>query len=319
MRPGSRHAVTAAVLAAVALFASSAAHARAETEILVHHAYGTARAFSLEGRVAERHDAAAARGEDSRLRNLWRILRSLRVEEKKRLSLRVTLAARTWEVRSDSDGYFALRGSTPAQARPGWNPMLVEDAGGTTRAESSLLIVPEEVALGIISDFDDTVVVSEVPDRSRLLAHTLLENPLQRRPVEGMADLYREIVGRTARPEAAPVIYLTASPRQFQPGIRAFLERNGFPSGPIVAKKVSDGGGDPLFDQERYKIDHVERILENLPAVRFVLVGDDGERDPEIYHTIRTRHPSRIEAVYIRRVSPDPGRPSYPGQVPLFR
>lgn len=316
--PGRGGAV--AGIAAVALFACGAAHARDQAEILLHHAYGTTRSFSLEGRVAERGDAPAARAGDSRIRNLRRILGALRVEEKKHLSLRVTFAGRTWAVRSDGEGYFTLRGATPERARPGWNPVLVEVTGGTTRAEAGLLVVPEGVTLGIISDFDDTVVVSEVPDRSRLLAHTLLENPLQRLPVAGMADLYHEIVGRTAQPEAAPVIYLTASPRQLQPGIRAFLERNGFPPGPIIAKKLSDGGGgDPLFDQERYKIDHIERILEDLPAVRFVLVGDDGERDPEIFRTIRARHPARIEAVYIRRVSPDPRRPSYPGQVPPVR
>jgi phosphatidate phosphatase APP1 len=44
------------------------------------------------------------------------------------------------------------------------------------------------------------------------------------------------------------------------------------------------------------------------------LVGDDGEKDPEIYHDIRTRFPSRVEAVWIRRVHPDPARAVFPEQ-----
>jgi phosphatidate phosphatase APP1 len=185
------------------------------------------------------------------------------------------------------------------------------------RAEAALLIVADENRVGIISDFDDTVVVSEVPDRSRLAGHTFLENYLQRQPVDGMAAVFRDILSRNPVPEAAPAIYLTASPRQLQPAIAAFLAHNGFPPGPILAKKVSDGrDGDPLLDQQRYKLERIERILADLPGLRFVLVGDDGERDPEVYDAVRARHPARVEAVYIRRVAGDPARATYPFQKP---
>ena len=231
------------------------------------------------------------------------------------MKLRVTIAGETRPVRSDAEGYFSLRGDTPAQAHPGWNPLLIETADGAASSDTELLIVPPEDMLGIISDFDDTVIVSEVGNRTRLLEHSLLENDLQRRPVDGMAEFYRVILAQNSRPEAAPVFYLTASPRQLQPGIRAFLARTGFPPGPIIAKKISDGSGsDPLFDQQGYKTAHIERILADLPAMRFVLVGDDGEHDPETYRAIRDKHPSRIEAVYIRHVNADPGRPTYPEQ-----
>ncbi len=309
----------AAVLAAlVALpLAGTAARADDGIAIAVHHAYGTPRHFTVEGRVAERRDGREARPGDSWLRNLWRTLRFLHVDEEKGTPLLLTLASRTWELRSDDEGYFALRGETPPQARPGWNPLRVQVAGDAARAEAGLLLVPDEATLGVISDFDDTLVVSEVTDRSRLLSHTLLENPLQRTAVPGMAAFFRSIVARSPLPEAAPVVYLTASPRQLLPGVRLFLEHNGFPPGPVIAKKVSDGAErDPLLDQERYKLERIERILADFPATRFVLVGDDGERDPEIYRTVRERHPERVEAVYIRRVSPDPARPVYADQPP---
>ena len=300
---------------AALLLAGGAASAHDTPGIQVHIAYGTPRAFTIEGRIAERQDGPEARSDDSRLRNLGRTMRSLRVEAQKNAPLRVTLAGGTWTISSDADGYFALRGETPPDVRPGWNRLLVETADAAARADTELLIVPPGNTLGIISDFDDTVVVSEVGDRSRLLEHSLLENFLQRLPVAGMADFYRGILARNPVPEAAPVIYLTASPRQLQPGIRAFLARNGFPRGPIVAKKITDGdGGDSLLDQKSYKTARIERLLEDLPAVRFILVGDDGESDPETYRSIRDNHPTRIEVVYIRRVHPDPRRRTYPGQ-----
>lgn len=303
-----------AAIAAVPL-AAAPAPAGDDTEITVHYAYGSTKSFTLEGRVAERTVAHEARATDSRLGNLWRSLRSLRVEEQKGFPLRIAVGSGNWTTRSDEEGYFALRAQTPPGVSPGWNTVRVEGADGAAAAEEPLLIVPDGEVTGIITDFDDTLVVSEVPDRARLLGHTLLENSLQRQPVPGMAAFLRRQLARNALPEAAPVIYLTGSPRQLEPGIRAFLEHNGFPRGPILAKKIS-GGGDPLLDQEGYKLARVEQILQDFPAVRFVLVGDDGERDPEVYRAIRARHPKRVAAVYIRWVSQDPGRPSYPEQPP---
>jgi len=288
--------------------------ARDEAEILISYGYGTMQNFVLEGRLAEQRPGRSPAGSDSWLRNFIRTLRTLR-EEEVNLPLRVSFASREWSVKCDSEGYYSLRGETPSQARPGWNPLVVAADDGTARIDSEIVIVPVEDTIGIISDFDDTVIVSEVGNRARLLQHSLFENDLQRRPVAGMAEFFRGILARNPQPQAAPVFYLTASPRQLQPGILAFLTRNGFPRGPIVAKKITDGsGGDPLLDQEAYKREHIERILADLPAVRFVLVGDDGERDPETYQAIRGRHPRRIEAIYIRRIGADPKRRTYQDQ-----
>jgi phosphatidate phosphatase APP1 len=295
--------------------AGGATAPRETIAVAIHHAYGSLKSFTVEGRVFEREGEREVRPDDSRLTNLWRALRALRVEEQKGAPLLVSFGPSSWELSTDDEGYFALRGRTPPGTEPGWRTVRVQLAGGAAHATAPLLVVPDGPLVGIISDVDDTVLVSEVQDRSRLLAHTLLENPLQREPVPGAAERYRRLLARNPRPDLAPVIYLTGSPRQLVPGIRVFLERNGFPPGAVVAKKLSDGGGDPLLDQARYKLAWIERLLEDLPEVRFVLSGDDGERDPEVYRAVALRHPERVEAVHIRRVSTDPARPTYEGQL----
>lgn len=283
----------------------------------MHHGLGTPERFEVEGRVIERRGGRPPRAGDSRLRNLWRSLRRLVSDEEDHARVRVALAGARWDLRSDEEGYFALRAPTPPAARPGWNRLVVEAGGGAARCESRALIVPAGSAVGIISDFDDTIVVSEVGSRRRLLAHSLLENYLQRAPVPGMAAWYRGILARNPRPEEAPVIYLTAAPRQLQAGIEAFLQHHGFPPGVVLAKRVSgDKRRDPILDQQRYKTARIEAVLDALAGARFVLVGDDGESDPEIYRDIAARHPNRVDAVFIRRVSSDPDRPAYAGQEP---
>ena len=94
--------------------------------------------------------------------------------------------------------------------------------------------------------------------------------------------------------------YVSGSPQNFYVRLHHFLEDNGFPGGPIVLKNLGD---DKLFSQDDYKLGRIEKILAAFPQMRFVLVGDTGERDPEIYRLIRARHPERVVAVVIRKVA----------------
>jgi phosphatidate phosphatase APP1 len=79
-------------------------------------------------------------------------------------------------------------------------------------------------------------------------------------------------------------------------------------------KEISESGGNSLFNQTDYKLRALTEVLAAYPTVRFVLFGDDGEQDPEIYAKLQTTFPDQIEAVWIRRVHPNPGRATFPAQ-----
>jgi phosphatidate phosphatase APP1 len=176
-------------------------------------------------------------------------------------------------------------------------------------------VVPDSNVHGLISDLDDTILVTEVTSTRRMLANTLLRNPMQREAVPGTAALYRELAAKNADAAAAPVFYLSASPRQLHFSIETFLAYNGFPRGVLITKRVTnDETSESLFDQAPYKKARIEEILARVAHARFTLIGDDGEHDPEIYEEIRKAHPERIEAIWIRRVHPDPERPKLAGQ-----
>ena len=130
----------AAVVVAALLLAGGTGFARARSrKFWSSFAYGTR--LSVHPRGAGRRAAGGPRQLAARLpsRNLGRTLRELRAEAAMGLPLRVILRSLTWTTDSDADGYFALRGDTPSQARPGWNPLLVEAADGTARADAELL------------------------------------------------------------------------------------------------------------------------------------------------------------------------------------
>jgi phosphatidate phosphatase APP1 len=298
-----------------ALCACLAGSAQADTrEVVVYPGFGAGQ-FLLEGRVIEARGDGPDAADDSWFVNLRRTLRRLINDEQKQVALRVRIGSGEWRAKTDAEGYFLLEEKLPPGSGAGWQAVEVATESGDARAPGALLVVPEANRLGIISDLDDTLLVSDVADKSGLVRKTLLLNYAQRQAVAGTAEFYARLARRNPQPEAAPIFYLSASPRQLQAGIQAFLDKNGFPRGVLITKKVTnDKTGDPLTDQIRYKVGRIEQLLAALPQVRFVLVGDDGESDPETYDEIRRRHPGRIESVWIRKVHRDAARPVYPGQ-----
>lgn len=307
-RPG------AAVLGLVLGLAMVALPARGgEDEVIVYPGYGDARGAQVEGRVIERRERGEVTADDGKLRNLARNARRLKNDERKQRPVTVTVNGREWATQSDDEGYFRVALEAAAPLSPGWHR--VEAVSGRATGHGELLIVPPGNEIGLISDIDDTILVSEVNDKSRLLANSLLKNPAQRQAVSGMAELYAQRSGANPQAGAAPLFYLSASPRQLQRPLAEFLARNRFPRGVLITKRVTtDRSSEPLVDQFAYKTRKIEELFTRLPEARFVLVGDDGERDPEIYDWVRNKYPERVEAIWIRRVNPDPARPVLAGQ-----
>ena len=149
--------------------------------------------------------------------------------------------------------------------------------------------------LSVLSDIDDTIKQSAVADRRALLQNTFLE-PFA--AVPGMATAYR----RWAAAGAA-FHYLSASPWQLYPMLAEFLAESDFPAGSVRLKefRVKDDSCFNLFAAPgEYKVPAIEALLQRYPRRRFVLVGDSGEKDPEIYGEIARRFPEQIKLIVIR-------------------
>jgi phosphatidate phosphatase APP1 len=283
--------------------------------VVFYDGYGSEVHFVVKGRVIEAEERSPAKASDSWLHNLWRNFRTMKNSEREDVALTLRVGSYEALTSTDDEGYFGVT-VTPAQPLPpGWHRILAQ--GKRVQGEGRLLIVPRSNTVGVISDIDDTVLVSEVPNKKKLLENTLLKNPLQRQVFPNTARFYEALLAHNAVPNAAPMFYVSASPHQLAGNIETFLSQNHFPQGVLVTKQISGNGRDPLLDQKQYKIAQIETILAALPWVKFVLVGDDGELDPETYHAIREKHPQRVLGIYIRKVSSDPKRMVYPYQIDL--
>jgi phosphatidate phosphatase APP1 len=163
----------------------------------------------------------------------------------------------------------------------------------------ALLVAPE--GLSVVSDIDDTIKVSQVTDKKALLANTFLK-PFE--AVPGMATAYRRLA------EAGAVFhYVSSSPWQLYPSLERFLRASAFPRGSFHLRKfrLKDESLFALFKSARAtKPPIIEGLLAAYPKREFILIGDSGEEDPEIYGNIARSHPGRIRHIYIRQATPEP-------------
>jgi phosphatidate phosphatase APP1 len=151
--------------------------------------------------------------------------------------------------------------------------------------------------LSVISDIDDTIRVSHVRDRAALLRGTFVE-PFQ--PVEGMADLYR-----AWSRSGAQFHYLSATPWQLYVPIAAFADTHGFPKGTFHLRdfRWRDRSFFNVFTSpDRYKMRTIEPLLRQMPRRRFVLAGDSGQHDPEVFGELARRYPRQVRRIFIRDV-----------------
>lgn len=152
-------------------------------------------------------------------------------------------------------------------------------------------------AVHVVSDIDDTIKVSQVRDKPELLMNTFCR-PF--RPAPGMAELYRKWDAENVR-----FHYVSASPWQLYPPLAEFIREHQFPGGTFAMKpfRIQDGTAlNVLGTQNTYKRSIIEPLIEQFPHDQFVLVGDTGEQDPEIFARLAADYP-QVVRVFLRNVT----------------
>ena len=203
-----------------------------------------------------------------------------------------------------ANGHFTLRWNLTAPqfaALPASNRCLSVAAlldANDSRAFIGTIHVLSNSGMSVISDIDDTIKVSEVRNREALLLNTFCR-PFK--AVEGMAGMYR-----AWHTNGAQFHYLSASPWQLYIPLAEFIGKAGFPAGTFHMKdfRVKDSTVLALLgDPEAFKLKLIRPLFQQFPQRRFLLVGDSGERDPEIYGQIAREFPKQLQAIFIRDVT----------------
>ena len=284
-------------------------------EIVPYLGYGTAQRLLLSGRVLRLVAHRAPQAADPAWRNLVAIYRRMASAEVARARVRATLGDQALEAEADGEGHFQME-FQPAQPlpKPGWQELGLEllwpvaSGAQPVTATVRVLVPPPTAQLAVVSDLDDTVLWSNVRHRLRMLSLLLSSNAYTRKPFAGVSALYRALHRGASGAEGNPVFYVSSSPWNLYTPLRDFLRLQGLPEGPLLLRDFGDHMLFEAVDHAAHKLRHIEQLLAAYPALPFVLIGDSGEQDPEIYARVVHAHPGRVRAVYIRSVDPDPAR-----------
>lgn len=162
------------------------------------------------------------------------------------------------------------------------------------------LIEPDGVSL--ISDIDDTIKVTDIPAGK----DTVLRNTFCRdfKSLPEMAKSYSDLGD-------VPVHYVSGGPQQMFGPLYDFLiiEPGGFPEGTFHlnffpqnflsadTRRLAVGGFKSTFD---HKVEEITKLMKKFPRRQFILIGDSGEVDPEVYKKIRSERPDQVKEIRIR-------------------
>lgn len=265
-----------------------------------YRGFGRAEEMFVRGRVLVEKRITRVAGAESLWRNMLNTYRRFQSDEIAGAKVRATYRDSVVESVTDDEGHFQIRlAPRELAAHLLWHEVDLSLPDLEAAAKGHVL-VPTAAKFGVISDIDDTVVVTNATSLLGM-ARSVIRNAASRLPFEGVADLYRAL-----HADVNPIFYVSSSPWNLYELLHDFMEINRLPHGPMFLQNWGiDESTLVLAGHETHKLAQIQLLVEYYPDLPFVLIGDSGQHDPEIYLRVIQSHPNRILAAIIRDVTPD--------------
>jgi phosphatidate phosphatase APP1 len=264
----------------------------------------------VSGRVLRDPGLSQAAPGDRWWRNLINTYKRIETDELPGARVRVSGFAGSAEVESDEEGYvkavLPVRGADPTALWHSVDFQLLSPQSETPHSAGLVLIPTNTSRFGVISDLDDTVVRMDVQSVTRVVRTVAFGNAHTRLPFRGVAAFYTALHKGVGGAEQNPIFYVSSSPWNLYDLLDEFLHVRGIPAGPLLLRDW--GLGVNPSRNAPHKLEAIARVLEMYPNLPFIMIGDSGQEDPEIYCEIIARFPGRIHATYIRDVTGHPER-----------
>tara|TARA_R110002012_G_scaffold61127_2_gene160404 strand:+ start:16861 stop:17859 length:999 start_codon:yes stop_codon:yes gene_type:complete len=285
-------------------------------QIVTFHSYGTANHLYVKGRAIQ--DEGIDLSKTGFFNLLWNSWKRFETDKVKNAKLLLSLAdGRTLETVTDSQGYFlidaTIKNLLPLTDSEGWLHYSIsfeETIQGrkiqkNNNFNGEILIPFEDAKYGIISDIDDTILHTGLTSffKWAVVKNTFFKRAEKRIPLEGAAAFYHQLHDGKSGSDCNPVFYVSHSPWNLYRYLEVFLQKNNFPKGPILLRDFVNPFAKKYKPEKPQKQKEIINILKTYPKLPFVLIGDSGEHDPDIYIEIAEAHPERILAIYLRNVN----------------
>lgn len=282
-----------------------------DIQLCTYITYGTQDRIFVKGRLL--HDRnIEVMDRDNVWVNLVNMYKRFSSNEIAGASLSIRFNNKELDILTDEDGYFetylAMDPHLPMEEL--WHHPLIElkespvPFAKPLQVRSRVMTPPSTSRFGIISDIDDTIIPTHAQSLIKSAYTTFLNNAHTRLPFEGVAAFYKALQTGSTGAEFNPIFYVSSSPWNLYDLLYDFMAVNKIPHGPIMLKDYGFTHN-KLFSETHstHKSAAIQKILETYPSLPFILIGDSGQHDPEIYTQVVKDNPGRILAIYIRDVT----------------
>ena len=261
-------------------------------QVIPFRGYGSTQSIRVLARVVMAEKPDPSEPTPKKIRG-WRSFTSPPVPFAE-VSIRVD--GQSLRVQADRGG--VIDSTLSVSLEPGWHDIWFRVGDGLA-VRGRVFVVADDQKIGVICDVDDTVMVTALPRPFLAAWNSFVRDEHARRPVPGMAVLLERIVRQY---NGCPVIYLSTGAWNVQPTLNRFMKRHLFPMGSLL---LTDWG--PTTDRFfrsglQHKKDSLERLAEDFPHIKWIMIGDDGQHDEDLYSDFAMSHPDNVRAIAIREL-----------------
>lgn len=285
---------------------------KAPVTVSAYRGYGSQQRVFLQGRVLK-NKVITTSPNDSIWQNLVNNYKRFGSAEIRGAQLSVTIGDNVFELVTDREGYFVLdaRLEKPLEVHSKkWRKAKIHLHRTRRReidiVETAKVLIPNRAEFGVISDIDDTILITEVRSflKMRMLYLTFFKNVNHRETFQEVEAFFRALQRGKDGQNRNAFFYVSKSPWNLYDFLEDFIELNDLPRGPLMLRDMGLFPRSFPFEfldrqYKGHKIASVARILSMYPDMPFILVGDSGERDTDIYLTIAKAFPGQVKAIYI--------------------
>jgi phosphatidate phosphatase APP1 len=235
-------------------------------------------------------------GRISSLRNLMKVIRSYYIPRFSGEKIQVIAGDLRIETTTDVNGSFreiiGQRLSGEVKVFAGTEPLEILQ-------DYPIFFEPTKSAVDVISDIDDTIMVSHTARDLKRIGTLAFKGPLRRKAI----PFTQKLLGKLSEMDAR-IIYVSKSESNLFSMIAAIIRHHNLPRGALILTPYLKLRQLFSYDKGKdYKLNHIRLIMEHSAAKKFVLLGDDSQRDMEVYAQIAEAFPHRVFRIYVRQTA----------------
>jgi len=266
-------------------------------------AFGNGREIFTKGRVISAYKQSRPSAKNNWLKNILASIRRYSVVGIPEVTVKISVGEADFLVVSDQDGVFEISVEDLNKEIDHIFYRILSEDELSQIGKRKLRIDRFDSPIGIISDIDDTILISHSTEIGKKFWLSISKNAYTRRPLPGVSEFYKKLT----KDGKYPIFYVSSSDWSLFDLIKDFMFYREIPLGPILLKDNQinlkniwkSGGG-----SHGHKKEKINLLMKMFPNMAFYLIGDSGQHDPEIYEEIVQEFPGQVKSIFIRIVNP---------------